>query len=451
MSSIDLDRAILAASGANNQRWSIVIDCLQGLSVDRLHANQTALDLALQVLSQGDFEQQWEIAKLIPKLGEIAIQPLLDSINDPDIDLEDRWFAARILGAFPRAEVVTALVAIIQADEDPELSAIATAALAKIGTPAIAAVTELILQSRTDESIANRRLAATILAQIRHSQTIEPLLQIIDDPDPQIRTIVVEALSSFHDLRIPSLLLAKLTDPIASVRKAAVVALSCREDVASPLDLLYHLRPLLFDLDLTVCQATALGLARLTAPEAVTVLAEVLSSSRTPDDLKRATILSLGWIGTRTAIDSLIAALYTTTLDLLPEIITAIGKTEPEQIYASDRLVTYLNGNDLTPIVKQEIAAALGNLGNKNTVPDLVKLLGDPDDRVKLHTITAISKLSPSVPHEITQLIDRERGRSLADSELQIGVRMCLDRYADPDAISSSSPPNSERLDNLSG
>ncbi|NJR31984.1 MAG: HEAT repeat domain-containing protein [Chamaesiphon sp. CSU_1_12] len=313
MSSIDLDRAILAASQANHQRWSIVIDSLQGLSVDRLQQNQIALDLALQVLSQGDFEQQWEIAKIIPKLGEIAIQPLLDIVNDPEVDLEDRWLAARILGAFARAEVITALVAIIQTDEDPELSAIATSALAKIGTPAIAAVTELLLLPRTNESIANRRLAASILAQIRHSQTIEPLLQIIDDPDSQIRTIVVEALGSFHDLRIPPLLIAKLTDPIASVRKAAVVALSCREDVASQLDLLQHLRPLLFDLDLTVCQATALGLARLADPEAVTVLTEVLASSRTPDDLKSSTILSLGWIGTPAAIDSLIAALNTTT------------------------------------------------------------------------------------------------------------------------------------------
>jgi HEAT repeat protein len=218
------------------------------------------------------------------------------------------------------------------------------------------------------------------------------------------------------------------------------------------LDLLHHLRPLLFDLDLTVCQATALGLARLANPESVTVLTEVLASSRTPDNLKSSTILSLGWIGTLAAIDSLIAALNTTDPELLPEIITAIGKTERDRVYASQQLVKYLSSsNDLAPIVKQEIAAALGNLGNKNTVPDLVRLLGDPDDRVKLHTITAIVKLSPLVPPEITQLIDGENDRSLANSELQIGLRMCLDRYADPGAISSRLPSNSQRNDNLDG
>jgi HEAT repeat protein len=434
MSSIDLDRAILAASGAttDNRKWSIVIDCLQNLTIEQLNNNQIALDLAFQVLSQGDFEQQWEIAKIVPKLGKIAIQPLLDVLNDPDIELEDRWCAARILGAFDRPEVIAALVALIQSDEDPELSAIATSSLAKIGTPAIAAVADLLSIPATDESIANRRLAASILAQIRHSQTIKPLLQVVDDPDPQIRTIVIEALGSFHDPRIPPLLLAKLTDTIASVRKAAVTALCCREDLASQLDLLQHLRPLLFDLDASVCAATALGLARSIDPAAVTVLTELLTSSRTPPDLKSPTILSLGWIGTRAAIDSLIATLDTTTAELRPEIVIAIGKTEREPIYASQQLVKYLKSSrDLTPIVKQEIAAALGNLGDKNTVPDLVRLLGDRDDRVKLHTITAIAKLSPSVPPEITQLIEGGSSRAVADPELEIGIRMFLAHYAE--------------------
>jgi HEAT repeat protein len=84
--------------------------------------------------------------------------------------------------------------------------------------------------------------------------------------------------------------------------------------------------------------------------------------------------------------------------ELAPEILTSIGKTEREQIYASESLVAYLRLDPLHPaILKQEIAAALGNLGNPQTVPDLIHLLTDPDDRVRLYTIAAISKLSPIV------------------------------------------------------
>ncbi|WP_310423458.1 HEAT repeat domain-containing protein [Chamaesiphon sp. VAR_48_metabat_135_sub] len=395
MPSVNLKQAIAAADSG---MWSIVVDCLQTLSLQELDRNETVLDLALQVLIQGDIEQQWDIAKIIPKLGEIAIQPLLEIVNDRDLDLEDRWFGARILGAFKQPQVVTALVALIQQNEDPELTTIASGALTKIGIPAIATMTDLL-------ATPDRGIAIAILAQIRHSQTIEPLIQVIDDPDPQLRTLIVEALGSFHDPRIPPRLLLKLTDVAASVRQATVVALSLRGDLAVELDLLEHLKPRLFDLNLDVCKSTALGLARLPDPEVVGTLAEVLASINTPNELKSSVILALGWIGTQPAIDSLIAALENRSIDLAPEIVTAIGKTERERVYASQRLVAYLNEKELykghPAIVKQEIAAALGNLGNINTVTDLVRLLKDPDDRVKLHVMTAISKLTSIVTVEM--------------------------------------------------
>ena len=396
MSSIDLNQAIAAADSG---MWSIVIDCLQNLPIDRIKNSEPVLDIALQVLIQGDFEQQWEIAKIIPKLGEIAIQPLLDIVNDPDIDLEDRWFGARILGEFDstaaRPQIVTALVELICQHQDPELTAIATGALAKIGVPAIAALTDLF-------TTPDRGMAVAILAQIRHSQTIEPLLQVIDDADPQIRTLAVEALGSFHDARIPPILLTKLADVAASVRKAAVVGLSLRSDLTVELNLLQHLRPLLFDLNFAVCEATALGLARFPDPDVVSVLTELLTAPHTPNDLKSPAILALSWIGTRQAIDSLFTALRDTCMYLAPEILMGIGKTAQERVYASQMLVSYLHSQrDVSQphsaIVKQEIAAALGNLGNIDTVPDLLDLLTDPDDRVKLYTIAAISKLSPTI------------------------------------------------------
>ena len=406
---LGLSRATAAAERGN---WSLVIDCVHTLSLAQLKDNDRVLDLALQVLTQGDFEQQWEIAKIVPKLGEIAIQPLLDLVNDRDIELENRWFGARILGEFDRPLVVTALVALIRQDEDPELTAIAIGALTKIGTPAIAALTYLLTPAADPDgcSGAERSIAIAILARIRHSQTIEPLIRVIDDSDPQLRTIIVEALGSFHDPQIPPLLIDRLTDTAASVRTAAVVALSLRGELAIELELLRHLRPLLFDLNSGVCKATALGLARLADPQAVAVLTELLGSPHTTNDLRSSVILALGWIGNRAAIDSLIAALAT-CVDLAPAVIMSISKIEREQIYASQLLVTYLHSHPdaalpIPAIVRQEIAAALGNLGNIDTVPALVELSGDPDDRVRLHAITALAKLAPTLPLQIGSSID---------------------------------------------
>ncbi len=384
MTASPLDRAKAAADNGN---WSIAIDYLQQLSIDQITHSEIVLDIAIQVLIQGDFDQQWEIAKIIPKLGNIAIQPLLDLLNDIDIDLEDRWVVARILGEFHQPQVVTALIELIHQQEDPELTEIAISALTKIGVPAISALTDLLATSDRNTSI-------TILTQIRDSRTIEPLIQVIDDPDPQLRSLVVEALGSFHDSRIPPLLITKLTDVAATVRKAAVIALCLRNDLAAQLDLSQHLRPLLFDLNLAVCQATALGLARLPDELNIEVLGSLLLSPQTKPELQSSIILALGWIGTIPAIDSLMAAFSHVAPSLAPEIAISIGKTDREQVYASQVLADRLQILDPSDtIIRQEIATALGNLGNSAIVPDLVQLLDDPDDRVKLYAMNAISKL----------------------------------------------------------
>ncbi len=411
-----LDRAKAAADKGN---WSIAIDSLQNLPRAQIENSELVLEIALQILTNSDFEQQWDIAKIIPKLGEIAIQPLLEILNDTNIDLEDRWVVARILGDFSQPQVITALVELICDREDPELTEIATSALTKIGVPAIAALTDLL-------ATPARRIAVATLAQIRHSQTIEPLIQVIDDPDPQIRTLSIDALGSFHDPRIPLLLIDKLTDVAANVRKAAVTALCLRSDLAAEFNLSQHLRPLLFDLNLAVCQATALGLARLPDRSIVEMLTEVLRSPHTPQALTSSVILALGWIGTQAAIDSLIAAFPNIAPNLAPEIAISIGKTTQEQIYASQILIKCLQTTAAhSALVKQEIAAALGNLGNPHILPDLIYLLGDPDDRVKLYTITAISKLAPTVPLELLQLANRTD----LSPEFQAGIQMYLYHY----------------------
>jgi HEAT repeat protein len=437
----DLQPAIAAAQQG---RWSIVIEYLQILPIvstpddadsDELLAwRSQVLELALQVLLQGDFEEQWEIAKILPKLGEIAIQPLLNLLNDNDeLELEERWFIARILGEFGgttlpehRSQVVAALIESIERNEDPDLVEMATSALAKIGTPAIAALTDLLDPPLgKDARREHRVLAVTALAQIRHSQTIEPLLGAADDPDPQIRTLTIEALGSFHDPRIPPLLLAKLTDVVASVRQAAVVALCLRPELAAELDLVTHLRPLLLDLNLAVCEATALGLARLNDVRVVELLKQVAIDDRTPAALRDRAILGLGWIGTEAAIATLGSLLTVASPELASEIIASVSKTEHERIYASQVLLAYLATDRLSASLKQEIATALGNLGNIQAVSDLVQLLGDPDDRVKFHAIAAMVKLSPIIPPQILELTSRPD----LEPEMQIGVRLCLSHW----------------------
>lgn len=65
-----------AVSASVENNWSQVAYYLQNLVSDsQIQLNkeekQTAIELTLKVLIDGDFQQKWEIAKVFPKLGKL--------------------------------------------------------------------------------------------------------------------------------------------------------------------------------------------------------------------------------------------------------------------------------------------------------------------------------------------------------------------------------------------
>ena len=60
------------------------------------------MDLGLMLLEQGEFEQRWLVSQELLKFGEVIIAPLLNLWQNPAADIEQRWFAGRLLGKFVR-------------------------------------------------------------------------------------------------------------------------------------------------------------------------------------------------------------------------------------------------------------------------------------------------------------------------------------------------------------
>ncbi|MFO0515164.1 MAG: HEAT repeat domain-containing protein, partial [bacterium] len=98
--------------------------------------NDEILDLALEALQKCDFQQRWEIAKLFPQIGKPAIAPLIALLESEEQDGEMRWFLARILSQFDDRACILALSQLLQRSEEEELSQMAAAALANIGSSA---------------------------------------------------------------------------------------------------------------------------------------------------------------------------------------------------------------------------------------------------------------------------------------------------------------------------
>ena len=422
-----------AQVAADRQNWPELVECLQqvtanGSQPQEQHILEQAVNLAIQALEWGDFQDRWEIAKVFPNLGNCAIAPLIAVLEDEDADTEPRWFAARILGKFDRPEVMQALVTLVK-NSDEELSQIAAETLGNFGTTAIESLANLLLQEES------RQFATAALAQIRRTETIPPLLTVVGDSKVAVRVAAIEALSSFHDSRIPPVLVAALKDPATAVRKEAVRALGVRAYLDAELDLVNLLKPLLSDIRLEVCQSAAIALGRLKTDAAAAALFELLLHPATPVELQIETVRALSWSETATALEylqqTLIAEIHNTNSLVCQEIVTVLGRVEKPELKAlaaeilSDLLASNHPAVEFTGI-KQSLALGLGKLGDMRALDALISMLGDADNSVRLHCTAALKQLSAiEARQQLESLVKQES----LEPRLKEGIAIALQEW----------------------
>ena len=376
---------------------SLVINNLQQLILVDTHdtANsEQLLELALSIFELGDFQQRWDIAKVLVNLGNVTINPLIDILEDEDAEDELRWFAARILGELQHPEAIMPLVELLKTSDDEEIKAIASSAIAQMGTIAIPVIVELLAQENT------RLLAVRSLAYIRHTQTIAPLLSVVQDTQASIRAAAIEALSSFHDQRVPPILLNALNDLSATVRRTAIQGLSFRSDLSSELNWVAQIQPKLYDFNIEVCCAAANALARMGGDDAAQHLYKALISAHTPITLQLEIIRALVWLESLISLEYLQQAFnQVTTETLWQEIVTVLGRIQKPELKtpATAILLEILNSpHPATKIhsMKSAIALSLGQLGNAEATESLTMLSTDTDELVRVHAIAALTKLA---------------------------------------------------------
>lgn len=385
-------------------------------------ATQTALDLAIQSLVDGDFQSRWDAAKLVPKFGNAAIAPLIDLVQDEDCDDEVRWFAARLLGDFNAPEVVLVLAELLQTAEDEELQAIAAAALANLGSTAIQSLADLL--EHPDAQLS----AVQALSRIRTVETIEPLLRVVDSPQPQIRAIAVEALGSFHHPAVTPVLLKGLTDTASTVRREALVGLSRRRDLLSEIDLVAHIRPCLLDLNLDVCGQAMIALGRLGTHAAAEALQQVLLSPNTPLPLRVDAARTLGWIESQTALNGLAEGLKLEQDDVQVEIVRGLSQIQDPNLrsQAAPLLAYAMTHPSFTDSVRQAAALGLGQLDQDTALEPLIQLLADTNSAVRFHAIAALKQLNPDAAFTRLQELQQQLDQ---DSPLGQGVAIALQEW----------------------
>ena len=386
------------STAAQQQNWLEVSNQLKLLPQSRtklflLEAENwhTAFNLALRMLIEADFQHKWEITKLLPLFGDEVIEPLCNLALDEPIEVEVRWFICKVLGKFPHQRVILTLVKLLQQTTNSELITIAEKTLIEIGDRAVDALIDLLSQPQY------RTLAVRALSYIRTSKTIAPLLEVSTAEESELRTIAIAALSSFHDARIPPVLIAALQDRASSVRREAAIALGFRADLCQELDLITQLQPLLYDLDLEVCRQTAISLGRMKQIEATTALFDVLQADTTPYRLKTDLIKALAWSENASAIGYLQQGLNKASESIVREIIMVLGRiTTPELKPPATKVLTnfWQNNRQCSSDIKQTLATSLGQLRCNCSRQILEEIALDSDRKVKLHALSALRKLS---------------------------------------------------------
>ncbi|WGV28066.1 HEAT repeat domain-containing protein [Halotia branconii] len=424
----NLKQLLVQAQAAHDVAdWSLLVQYLQQLILAEDSANpEQLLELAISILEKGDFQERWEIAKVLTRLGNIAILPLIEILEDEEAEVELRWYAARTLGEFQHPDAISSLVDLLKTSEDEELKMIAAAALGQMGSVAITQLAELLTQENT------RLVAVRSLAYIHSREIITPLLSVVQDDQAEVRATALEALSSFHDQRVPPVLLNALNDTSAIVRRTAVLGLGFRPDLCTELDLVTELQPRLHDLNLEICCAAAIALSRMRCDEATKHLFEILVSPHTPQLLQLESIRALIWVETLSGLKYLQKALdQSTSQTVWQEIVTVLGRVQKPQLTtpAAEILMHVLRSQHPAikiANIKSAIALSLGQLGNIQAIKPLILLLADPNQVVRLHAIAALKKLDEKVAHQ--QLQDLTNDPTLR-SELQQGIAIALTEW----------------------
>ncbi|WP_245912417.1 HEAT repeat domain-containing protein [Brunnivagina elsteri] len=386
--------------------WSLLIQCLQELiletdskDIEEVKCQESLLELALSALEIGDFQQRWEIAKMLTRLGNITIPPLVAILEDDTTEDELRWYAVRILGELKQTEVIPVLMELIQSSDNEELRGMAAIALGQLGKTAILALTELLANDDT------KLLATQTLCYIRNQETIVPLLSVAEDSQIAVRAAAIEALSSFHDSRITQVLLNSLEDTSATVRQEAVRGLGFRPELRDRLDLVTCLQAKLYDTKIDVACAAVVSLSRMGCDTAASHLYQVLVTYDTPLKIQIEAIRGLTWIGSISGLEYLQKALNTLVSQTLwQQIVVVIGRVQHQFLNqkATEILLEMLYQNHPASEIsniKSAIALSLGQLGRDEAIETLISLSGDTDNQVRLHAIAALKNLAPEIAH----------------------------------------------------
>jgi HEAT repeat protein len=225
---------------------------------------------------------------------------------------------------------------------------------------AIAVLLNSVAERHHDPALLNSALQ--VLAAASNVDTLSPLAELLQGPDPNLRMQAALALGEQHDLRAAGALIKALKDDDTNVRYHAIEALG-KLKAADAVDALVEIvESRDFFLAFAALEALAkIGDARI-APRMVPLLEDEL--------LREPAISLLGQLGDESAVVPLVALLNTPTAptDSIADALATLSDRYEEQ-YGEGRHIADLTSREISPTGIQNLLDALETPDKENLRP----------------------------------------------------------------------------------
>lgn len=378
-------------SALQDERWRVRIAAVEALGA---LGDPRAIDPLTVMLYHDEYARR-SVVEAFGQIGDPrAIDPLLDALGDRTL-LKDVSQALARIGS----PAVDSLVELLS-DRNPTAREIAIKTLIEIGDPS---AVEAIIERLNDTRKSIQGLAATALEAIGEP-AIEPLIQTLHDPDDDKRAGAAAVLRKIGGARVVDLMREHMFDPDTRVREACVWVIGDAKDERA-------IEPLigcLVDYMEVVRYAASVALVKMGEPT-IPALLDALQS----DDhaLRKAAATVLDRVGWTPGHDTAGAAYWIVREEW--EWCREIGEPAVEPL-----LVALANDYD-DPDVRVAIIETLGELGDPRAVEQLTDLLMDDFVNVCLAAAEALGSIGDpaAVPALIRALSDEYEAVCMAAAE----------------------------------
>ena len=358
-------------------------------------------------------------------LGERFLKPVTIGEREFAVGQQVSWGAV-LLAATWLVVATTAKRGYIRAlllnlkGSSPTLRQSAAAALSKMKDPSSLSILFRTLSSEDPEQIvtaiqlletlatsdAADRIAGLILhpdARVRATATaalgrlgpdkhIEPITSLLADTDPRVRANAVEALHKAGDRNIVEKIMPLLRDPAVRARVNSLLTITALEGVSAARDWIPSITELAHG-DSEARSAATYALARLPVEQSMDLLAPLLKDPELRIRCEAAKALRR--VGTPRVFPALIEALG------------GAGELRHDARRAIAKIVERSGGQGTEELaraaletpraeIRSELADVLGRLSGPTVFDTLIKLLPDPEWRVRWKVLKAFGRLSRS-------------------------------------------------------